>query len=90
MRDPDQKLEDSVAEYDLVCLSHLRWDFVWQRPQQLLSRCAAERRVFYVEEPVFVDVTAPRLRVRTVADGLVVAVPELPAGGSHSEANDAS
>ena len=39
-------------DYDLVCFSHLRWDFVFQRPQHLLMRCAAERRVFYVEEPV--------------------------------------
>src|SRR5947209_12200905 len=40
---------------DLVCLSHLRWDFVYQRPQHLLSRCAQERRVFFIEEPVFHD-----------------------------------
>src|SRR6185295_4170452 len=38
---------------DLICLSHLRWDFVYQRPQHLLSRCARERRVFFIEEPVF-------------------------------------
>jgi glycosyltransferase involved in cell wall biosynthesis len=37
---------------DLVCFSHLRWDFVYQRPQHLLSRCAQTRRVFFVEEPV--------------------------------------
>jgi ribonuclease BN (tRNA processing enzyme) len=37
---------------DLVCLSHLRWDFVYQRPQHLLSRCARERRVFFVEAPI--------------------------------------
>lgn len=37
---------------DVVCLSHLRWDFVWQRPQHLMSRCARERRVFFVEEPM--------------------------------------
>ena len=40
---------------DLVCFSHLRWDLVFQRPQHLLTRCAAERRVFFVEEPVFDD-----------------------------------
>ena len=39
-------------------LSHLRWNFVFQRPQHLLTRCARERRVFFFEEPVF-DVAAP-------------------------------
>ncbi|MFN3629963.1 MAG: glycosyltransferase [Casimicrobiaceae bacterium] len=37
--------------YDLVVFSHLRWDFVYQRPQHLLSRMARDRRVFFVEEP---------------------------------------
>lgn len=37
---------------DLICISHLRWDFVWQRPQQLLSRLAQHYRVHFVEEPV--------------------------------------
>jgi glycosyltransferase involved in cell wall biosynthesis len=32
---------------DLVCFSHLRWNFVLQRPQHLLSRFARERRVFF-------------------------------------------
>jgi UDP-galactopyranose mutase len=36
----------------LVVLSHLRWEFVYQRPQQLLSRLARRRSVFYIEEPV--------------------------------------
>ncbi len=38
---------------DLLCLSHLRWHFVTQRPQHLLSRAAEDRRVFFFEEPVF-------------------------------------
>ncbi len=38
---------------DLVCFSHLRWNFVYQRPQHLMSRAASGRRVFYFEEPVF-------------------------------------
>lgn len=38
---------------DLVCLSHLRWNFVFQRPQHLMSRFARERRVFFVEEPIW-------------------------------------
>ena len=36
---------------DLVCVSHLWWDWVWQRPQHLLSRLAQQRNVLYVEEP---------------------------------------
>jgi len=38
---------------DLICFSHLRWGFVYQRPQHLLSRFANYFRVIYVEEPVF-------------------------------------
>jgi glycosyltransferase involved in cell wall biosynthesis len=37
---------------DLICISHLRWDFVWQRPQQLLSQLAQHYRITFVEEPV--------------------------------------
>lgn len=34
---------------DLVCLSSTRWDYIWQRPQQLMSRIAEEHRVLYVD-----------------------------------------
>jgi UDP-galactopyranose mutase len=37
----------------LLCFSHLRWDFVWQRPQQLMTRFAQNRRVYFVEEPLY-------------------------------------
>jgi UDP-galactopyranose mutase len=36
----------------LIVFSHLRWDFVYQRPQQLLSRLAQDFQVVFVEEPV--------------------------------------
>lgn len=49
---------------DLICISHLRWDFVWQRPQHLLSRLARYYRVFFVEEPVTnTGISEPRLEV---------------------------
>jgi UDP-galactopyranose mutase len=41
------------ASYDLVVHSHLRWDGVWQRPQQIISRLARDHRVCFVEEPIF-------------------------------------
>ncbi len=39
---------------DIVCFSHLRWDWVWQRPQHLLTRLAHQRnaRIFFIEEPL--------------------------------------
>jgi len=43
----------SKKNIDLICLSHLRWNFVYQRPQHLMSRFVKERRVFFFEEPVY-------------------------------------
>ena len=63
---------------DLICLSHLRWNFVYQRPQHLMSRCARERRVFFIEEPIMVDRGSPRLRSRMDESGVCVVVPQLP------------
>ncbi len=39
-------------EYDMIVFCHLRWDFVYQRPQHLISRMSEEYRVLVVEEPV--------------------------------------
>jgi UDP-galactopyranose mutase len=63
----------------LLCFSHLRWDFVWQRPQHVMSRLARDREVYFVEEPLFrADAGAPpdgaTLELRE-ADGVVVAQP---------------
>jgi glycosyltransferase involved in cell wall biosynthesis len=66
------------ADYDLVCLSHLRWDFVYQRPQHLLSRCARARRVFFVEEPRRDGDGVPRIDCSRRDCGVTVAVPQLP------------
>lgn len=74
-----------AEEFDVVCLSHLRWDFVFQRPQQLMSRCARERRVFFVEEPVF-EGDQSRLELRQSAQGVQVVVPLLLQGLSEDEA----
>ncbi|HEX8653381.1 MAG TPA: glycosyltransferase family 1 protein [Pyrinomonadaceae bacterium] len=63
---------------DLVCLSHLRWDFVYQRPQHLLSRFAKGSRVFFVEEPIFGN-GPMRLDVTERKCGVKVVVPHLPA-----------
>ena len=66
-----------MTDFDVVCLSHLRWDWVWQRPQHLLSRCARTRRVFYVEEAIPDGET--RLEVEETACGVLVVKPHVPA-----------
>jgi glycosyltransferase involved in cell wall biosynthesis len=73
---------------DLVCFSHLRWDFVYQRPQHLLSRAARTRRVFFVEEPVY-DNGSARLEVGRRDCGVYVAVPHLPEGLRSGVASEA-
>lgn len=37
--------------YDIVVFSHLRWNFVYQRPQHILSRLAKSYNILFVEEP---------------------------------------
>ncbi|WP_437300063.1 glycosyltransferase family 1 protein [Sorangium sp. So ce426] len=65
---------------DVVCFSHLRWSFVFQRPQHLLSRCARTRRVFFFEEPVWSD-GPPRIEAAPVdRHGVRVVTPHLPSG----------
>jgi glycosyltransferase involved in cell wall biosynthesis len=64
---------------DIVCFSHLRWGFVLQRPQHVMVRLAARRRVFFVEEPVFGD-GPERLEVNHTADGITLLVPHLGRG----------
>jgi glycosyltransferase involved in cell wall biosynthesis len=69
-------MEGLVAR-DLVCFSHLRWDFVYQRPNHLMARAARDRRVFFVEEPVVEP--APTAHLRLVnRGGVIVATPILP------------
>jgi glycosyltransferase involved in cell wall biosynthesis len=80
-----------ASKPDLVCLSHLRWDFVYQRPQHLMSRFARDRRVFFFEEPVpSADIEGPpRLEVHERPGGIRVAVPNLPTGLSPEESEAA-
>src|SRR3954469_7370624 len=63
---------------NIVCISHLRWHFVFQRPQHLLSRAAKNGVVLYVEEPVLGEGPA-RMEVTRDATGVLVGVPHLPA-----------
>ncbi len=54
--------DDLTSEADLVVVSHLRWTFVWQRPQHIISRLARGRRTWFIEEPLASDTAEPRFR----------------------------
>lgn len=38
--------------YDMIVFCHLRWQFVYQRPQHIISRLASNMKVLFIEEPV--------------------------------------
>jgi UDP-galactopyranose mutase len=71
------------APITLICFSHLRWNFVFQRPQHLMCRFGREMSVIYWEEPVE---AAPHetayLEIREAPDAanVRIVVPHLPQG----------
>ncbi len=69
---------------DLICFSHLRWNFVYQRPQHLLGRATKQYRVWFIEEPIWGHEL--RMHATQQADGLTVLVPHLPHGTRPDEA----
>ena len=70
----------------LVAFSHLRWDCVHQRPQQILTRLARKWRVLFVEEPRF-HAGDPRAELHAPANGVTVLTPHTPltAPGFHDD-----
>lgn len=68
----------------LMCFSHLRWDFVYQRPQHLLSRFASDCIVYFLEEPIFTNEPESTIQFTRKLTNLWVGVPLI----SNSEAAD--
>jgi beta-glucosidase/6-phospho-beta-glucosidase/beta-galactosidase len=66
--------------YGIVVFSHLRWGFVWQRPQQFLSRFARQHRILFIEEPFFdlAEGGAPRVDYHDVMPRVTVVTPHVP------------
>ena len=67
---------DPNADFDIVCFSHLRWDFVFQRPQHLMTRFGQAARVFFIEEPIFDD-GPTRLDIQNKSEGVYVGTPHI-------------
>ena len=77
-QNPEFDIREITRDHPLIVQSHLRWDFVWQRPQQLLSRLARTAPVLFVEEPIHLDdASANRLELTMPSANLIRAVPRL-------------
>lgn len=75
---------------DLICFSHLRWGFVYQRPQHLMSRFSRQLanragRVVFWEEPAFDDGTARLQQAVCEQSGVHVITPRIPNGTAGHE-----
>ncbi|MDQ3185993.1 MAG: NAD(P)-binding protein [Pseudomonadota bacterium] len=75
-----------VAMTTIIVFSHLRWDFVYQRPQHLLSRLAENYKIIFVEEPIFREHESS-LETYVPAPNITVFKPHTPvsATGFHDE-----
>ena len=63
------KLETLPSAYPIIVHSHLGWDWVWQRPQQFLSRFSKHHQILFVEGPMPSDeVSAPTPEMREVTE----------------------
>jgi UDP-galactopyranose mutase len=74
----------------LICFSHLRWDFVFQRPQHLMTRFARSKTVIFFEEPIWDEPGAEaRMELSQDQTGVVRAIPRI-AGGLPEEEVEAT
>lgn len=69
---------------DVICFSHLRWDFVYQRPQHLMSRFGHYGKVYFFEEPLFYE-GKTYLSITQHSGNIYVCVPYI----SHNESANA-
>ncbi len=79
---PLNRFRVQAEDYPIIVHSHLGWDWVWQRPQQFLSRLSVRHPVLFVEAPVPADgIKAASLTLREVADypNVVVLQMQMPA-----------
>ena len=78
--------ENGMPQKTLIVFSHLRWGFVFQRPQHLLSRLAQYHRVLFIEEPIY-DAGSPTLHYSNPAPNVTVIQPHTPisAPGFHDD-----
>lgn len=67
-----------TSSLPVVCFSHLRWGFVWQRPQHLLARITHNNPVYVVEEPLIHESNEPASLTVTSDSGVTILTPSVP------------
>jgi UDP-galactopyranose mutase len=72
-----QTLAEQPTIKNIVCFSHLRWDFVFQRPQHLLTRWGKEVPVYYIEEPIFGDFEVNYLKAKAYNENITIITPHI-------------
>jgi protoporphyrinogen oxidase/glycosyltransferase involved in cell wall biosynthesis len=86
---PEDSTTTETPMSHLIVFSHLRWAFVYQRPQHLMSRLGPHHPVLFIEEPVHLDPAEgpPRIDRIPKGPGIEVLVPRTPiaAGGFHDD-----
>ena len=90
LSDQKNNIQNFLADMpDVVCMSHLRWDFVFQRPQHLLTRFAQHSNLYYFEEPLFYDGAQPRLDITNREGGNInIVIAHLPKGLTPQESDE--
>jgi UDP-galactopyranose mutase len=83
--DPQGQIKERAMQ-TVIVFCHLRWDFVYQRPQQLLTRLAQHYKILFVEEPIYQEGPAT-LSSSSPAPNLTVYQPHTPvqAPGFHDD-----
>lgn len=71
----------------LLCFSHLRWSFVHQRPQHLLTLASKAKNIIYYEEPIFEEIPQAFMRSNDVSPTIRVVTPILPLGTGQPDAD---
>jgi glycosyltransferase involved in cell wall biosynthesis len=84
---PDQESSLTSSFYkklpqNIICFSHLRWDFVFQRPQHLMTRLSKHFRISFIEEPML-DTDGEMFYTYHQRGDLQVVVPHLPKTTEH-------
>ncbi|PAQ08661.1 glycosyl transferase [Mesorhizobium temperatum] len=73
----------------ILCFSHLRWNFVHQRPQHILILASKANNIIYFEEPLFEVVPQAFMRSNDVSQSIRVVTPVLPVGTTQQAADAA-